>query len=178
MNLKSEVTVALVGKYIKLHDAYLSVASTDTRWNWQSRQGANQWIDSETISPENVAEILKDVHGILVPGGFGQRVGWKGRSRRSALHVNKGFLFGDLSGNAVGGSGICTPCSGICRCQFCGIRPTDRTSGDRFNARTKDIISWGTMRLGKYPCKLEEGSKAAFLYGNLLLRSAIATALR
>ena len=74
MNLKSEVTIALVGKYIELHDAYLSVAEALTHGGIGNEVKVKiQWVDSEQITFANVAEVLGDADGILVPGGFGQR---------------------------------------------------------------------------------------------------------
>ncbi|MEI3147111.1 MAG: hypothetical protein V8T10_03795 [Merdibacter sp.] len=110
MNLKSEVTVALVGKYVELHDAYLSVAEALTHGGIGHAEVRIQWIDSETISPENVAEILKDVHGILVPGGFGRRgVEGKIAAIRYAREQRIPYL-GICLGMQLGGSRICTPC--------------------------------------------------------------------
>lgn len=70
----SEVTVALVGKYITLHDAYISVVEALKHGGIASHSVVNiKWVDSETVTPDNVAELLGDVNGILVPGGFGSR---------------------------------------------------------------------------------------------------------
>ena len=69
-----EVTVALVGKYIQLHDAYISVVEALKHAGVANRaQVRIKWVDSETVTPENAGEILGDVSGILVPGGFGSR---------------------------------------------------------------------------------------------------------
>ena len=68
------VTIGLVGKYVQLHDAYLSVAEALRHAGYEL--GANvdiRWIDSETITRENVAQVLKGCSGIIVPGGFGSR---------------------------------------------------------------------------------------------------------
>ena len=68
------VTIGLVGKYVQLHDAYLSVAEALRHAGYQLGADVNiRWIDSETITRENVAEVLKDCAGIIVPGGFGSR---------------------------------------------------------------------------------------------------------
>ena len=69
-----DVTVALVGKYIQLHDAYISVVEALKHGGIYSHATVNiKWIDSETVTPKNVDELLGDVSGILVPGGFGDR---------------------------------------------------------------------------------------------------------
>ena len=70
----SSVTIALVGKYVALHDAYLSVAEALKHGGIANRAQVNiRWIDAEELTPENLEEYLHDVDGILVPGGFGQR---------------------------------------------------------------------------------------------------------
>ena len=68
------VRIALVGKYVQLHDAYLSVAEALRHAGYALGGEMHiDWVDSETVTPENVAEVLGDADGILVPGGFGQR---------------------------------------------------------------------------------------------------------
>ena len=69
-----DVTIGLVGKYISLHDAYLSVVEALKHGGIPNHANVHiKWIDSETVNEENVAEILSDVDGLLVPGGFGSR---------------------------------------------------------------------------------------------------------
>ena len=69
-----EVTVALVGKYIQLHDAYISVVEALKHGGIYTHTTVNiKWIDSETVTEENAEELFSDVSGILVPGGFGHR---------------------------------------------------------------------------------------------------------
>ena len=69
-----EVTIALVGKYIQLHDAYLSVVEALKHGGIASHANVHlKWVDSELVTEENVAEYLSDVDGVLVPGGFGNR---------------------------------------------------------------------------------------------------------
>ena len=73
-NCDKTVTIGLVGKYVQLHDAYLSVAEALQHGGYEN--GATviiRWIDSEQITKDNVAEMLQDCDGILVPGGFGNR---------------------------------------------------------------------------------------------------------
>lgn len=73
-NPKSEVTIALVGKYIELHDAYLSIVEALTHAGAQTETKVNiSWISSQSVNNENAAEILGAVDGIIVPGGFGDR---------------------------------------------------------------------------------------------------------
>ena len=73
-HLDKEVTVALVGKYTALHDAYISVVESLKHGGFAHNAQVNiKWVNSENVTPENVAEQLADVSGILVPGGFGDR---------------------------------------------------------------------------------------------------------
>ena len=71
---QKKVRVALVGKYVSLHDAYISVVESLKHAGVAHRADVEiKWVDSELVTKENVAEILGDVSGILVPGGFGDR---------------------------------------------------------------------------------------------------------
>lgn len=71
---REEVTVALVGKYIQLHDAYISVVEALKHGGVANHARVHiKWVDSETVTPESAAQNFSDVTGILVPGGFGDR---------------------------------------------------------------------------------------------------------
>ena len=73
-NLKGSVRIALVGKYVALHDAYISVAESLKHGGITNDVNVEiDWIDSEEVTRENAAEKLKNANGILVPGGFGDR---------------------------------------------------------------------------------------------------------
>ena len=73
-NARKKVTIGLIGKYVELHDAYLSVAEALHHGGIVNDTSVDiQWIDSENITSENVADTLKDCNGIIVPGGFGKR---------------------------------------------------------------------------------------------------------
>ena len=73
-NPENEVTIALVGKYTQLHDAYLSVAEALRHAGFSLKAKVNiRWTDSEDINESNYKEVLKDVSGVIVPGGFGDR---------------------------------------------------------------------------------------------------------
>ena len=87
---KGEVTVALVGKYVALHDAYLSVAEALTHGGIENRVKVNiRWVDSETVTDENAAQVLDGADGILVPGGFGGR-GIEGKI--SAIQIGRAHV--------------------------------------------------------------------------------------
>lgn len=84
----TEVNIALVGKYIQLHDAYISVVEALKHGGIDNRAVVNiKWIDSETVTEENADELFGDVTGILVPGGFGSR-GIDGKITATNMPVN------------------------------------------------------------------------------------------
>lgn len=93
-NLKGEVNIALVGKYVELHDAYISVVESLTHGGLANGTKVNiKWVNAMEVTRENSAEIFKNVDGILVPGGFGDRgVEGKIEAIRFARENNKPFL--------------------------------------------------------------------------------------
>ncbi|MCD6384926.1 CTP synthase [Candidatus Sumerlaeota bacterium] len=158
--LKEKVSIAVVGKYIELQDAYKSIYEALRHGAFANDTALEiKRVDSELITRENVGSILKDVSGILIPGGFGTRgINGKIEAVRFARERNVPFL------------GICLgmQCAVI---EFarnvCGLSEADSTE---FNQSTphpvidimeaqKAIIGLGgTMRLGAYKCRLEEDS--------------------
>ena len=165
------VTIALVGKYVKLHDAYLSVAEALRHAGYVYGARVNiEWVDSETVTEENVREVLGGCDGILVPGGFGNR-GIEGKiaTARYARENNIPYL------------GICLGMQ-IAVIEFarhvCGL--SDANSGEfDENSRHKVIdflpdqsnetAKGGTLRLGAYPCRIVPGSRMAECYGRELI---------
>ena len=168
-NVRGTVTIALVGKYVGLHDAYLSVVEALTHGGIENDVKVDiQWVNSETVTDENAAEILKDAQGILVPGGFGDR-GVEGMI--SAIRYARE--------NGVPFLGICLGMQ-MAVVEFarhvCGL--ADAHSSELAPATAHPVIALmpdqvevadkgGTMRLGSYPCHLKEGSLAASVYGEL-----------
>lgn len=165
-SLSESVNIALVGKYVELHDAYLSVAEALTHGGIGNKVKVNiDWVDSETLTPENVGERLRDADGVLVPGGFGQR-GIEGMI--DAIHWARE--------NRVPFLGICLGMQlAIVEYARNVLKMADANSAE-FDPQSKhhviDLMPeqknveqlGGTMRLGKYPCKLTEGTLASRLY--------------
>ena len=166
-----EVKIALVGKYIALHDAYISVVESLKHAGYPSRCTVNiKWVDSEEVTDENAAEIFSDVSGILVPGGFGSRgIDGKIASIKYARENNIPFL------------GLCLGMQ-LSIVEFArdvvGFR--DAHSIELNPATTHPVISLmpdqegitdigGTLRLGSYPCHLDTESLAYKLYGEELI---------
>lgn len=165
-SLSESVNIALVGKYVELHDAYLSVAEALTHGGIGNKVKVNiDWVDSETLTPENVGERLRGADGVLVPGGFGQR-GIEGMI--DAIHWARE--------NKVPFLGICLGMQlAIVEYARNVLKMVDANSAE-FDPQSKhhviDLMPeqknveqlGGTMRLGKYPCKLTEGTLASRLY--------------
>lgn len=163
----SEVTVALVGKYIQLHDAYISVVEALKHGGIFSHTTVNiKWVDSERITPENIDEVLGDVSGILVPGGFGDRgIDGKIESIKYARTHNIPFL-GLCLGMQLAIVEFARNVIGFHDAHSIELKP-DTTHPvihimeDQIGI--EDI--GGTLRLGSYPCSLDQSSKAFELYG-------------
>lgn len=166
-NLENDVTIALVGKYTALHDAYISVVEALKHGALAHKSNVNiKWIDSEEINDDNVAEALSDVSGVIVPGGFGSR-GIEGMisSIRYARENNIPFL------------GLCLGMQlSIVEYARHIVGFTDAHSVELDPSTNHPVINLmedqngvedigGTLRLGAYPCVLTEGSKARELYG-------------
>ncbi|MCC2163748.1 CTP synthase [Brotaphodocola catenula] len=162
-----EVTVALVGKYTQLHDAYISVVEALKHGGVANHAEVHiKWVDSETVTKENVGEILGDVSGILVPGGFGSRgIDGKILAIQYARENNIPFLglclgmqlsivefARDVVGYSDAHSAELDPST---------VHPVIHLMPDQNGI--EDI--GGTLRLGSYPCVLNKESKAYQLYG-------------
>ena len=164
---KRHVRIALVGKYIQLHDAYLSVS--ESLFHAAAANDAVcdiKWVDSEELTQENINDVLGDCEGILVPGGFGDR-GIEGMilAARYAREKDVPYL------------GICLGMQ-IAVIEFARnvVGWADANSAEFTSSSLHPVIDLmpeqqgitakgGTMRLGQYPCALDKESKAYALYG-------------
>ena len=162
----SKVRIALVGKYVQLHDAYISVVEALKHGGIYSHTTVEiKWVDAETVTPETADEIFKDVTGILVPGGFGHRgVEGKIEAIRYARTHKIPFL------------GICLGMQ-LAIVEFARnvIGFHDAHSLELNPSTTHPVIHimqdqigiediGGTLRLGAYPCILDKTSKAYEVY--------------
>ncbi len=169
---KKELTIALVGKYTELNDAYISVVESLKHAGYKNSTKINiKWIASENITSEKDAkESLEDVNGIIVPGGFGIR-GIEGKLKviKYARENNVPYL------------GLCLgmQCAVI---EFArnvaGLKNANSTEFDKnteykvvdLMEEQKNIAGYGaTMRLGSYPCKIENNTKAYQMYNSNLI---------
>lgn len=170
-NAHRRVKIALVGKYVRLHDAYLSVAEALSHAAAANDAVVSiKWVDSEELTEENVASELSDCDGILVPGGFGDR-GIEGM----ILAVQY------ARENDVPYLGLCLGLQ-IAVIEFARhvLGWEDANSAEFTAASAHPVIALmpeqrgitakgGTMRLGKYPCVLSKDSKSYKYYGEELI---------
>ena len=171
MHPKRRVDIALVGKYTKLHDAYLSVAEAPRHAGVANDAHVEiHWIDSETITPENVGEILGDMSGIIVPGGFGSR-GIDGmiESIRYAREHRIPFL-GLCLGMQLAIVEFARHVVGLPEAHSIELMPDTPDPVIHLMADQKGVLDiGGTLRLGSYPCRLDPDSRAFELYGEPLI---------
>ena len=175
-NPEGEVTIAIVGKYVDLHDAYKSLIEALTHGGIANKAKVNlEWISSETIEEEDPSHHLQNVHGILVPGGFGLR-GAEGKIKavQYAREHNVpyfGICYGmqmavlesarnladikDASSSEFENGGK----------TIVGLM-TEWTRGNELEQRKDDGDMGGTLRLGAYPASLAPDSKIAQIYGS------------
>lgn len=167
-NAHRRVHIALVGKYVQLHDAYLSVVESLFHAGTANDAVVSiKWVDSETLTPDNAKDVLSGCDGILVPGGFGDR-GIEGmiaaaQYARTTGTPYLGICLGmqiaviEFARNVVG-------LTGAHSAEFDQFSPYPVVAlmPDQVNITAKG----GTMRLGKYPCILDQTSKAYVLYGS------------
>ena len=162
-----EVTIALVGKYTQLHDAYLSVVEALKHGGIASHANVHlKWVDSELVTEENVAEYLSDVDGVLVPGGFGNR-GIEGMiTAIRYARENKLPFLGLCLGMQLTIVEYARNVLGYHDAHSIEMNPNTMHPVIALMPDQDGIEDiGGTLRLGAYPCVLADGSKAQELYG-------------
>ncbi len=169
-NVEGEVTIGLVGKYVELHDAYLSIVESLHHAGIHTGVKVNiKWINAEGLEGGNLKE-LEDVDGILVPGGFGTR-GIEGKI--SAIHyarTHKIPFFGICLGMQCGVIEYARNVLGYKDANTSEINPDSAHPVIDLMPEQKDIEEMGgTMRLGAYPCKLIEGTHSYAAYKSELI---------
>ena len=166
-NIEKEVKIGLVGKYVHLHDAYLSVAEALKSAGYANDVKVNiEWIDSELINEQTVGDMLSGLDGIIVPGGFGNR-GINGMilAAKYARENNVPY-FGICLGMQIAVIEYARNVLGIADAnsgefdEQCANKVIDFMPG-----QSDDIDKGGTLRLGAYPCKIAEGSLLRECYG-------------
>ena len=164
---QKQVSVALVGKYIALHDAYISVVESLKHAGCFHRTEVSiKWVDSEQLSDDNVSEVLGDVSGILVPGGFGGR-GIEGKisAIRYAREQKVPFL-GLCLGMQLSIVEFARHVVGYASAHSAELDPSTQYPVIHLMPDQSGITDiGGTLRLGAYPCILDKDSKAYEVYG-------------
>ena len=176
---EGEVTIAVVGKYIELPDAYKSLAEALGHGGIANNVSVKLlWLDAENFESENAVHRLANVDGILVPGGFGER-GAEGKvaavkyarqhqvpyfgicfgMQMAVIEVSRSLAGLNLAGSTEFGS-VSDPVVGLL---------TEWKRGDCIEQRDQSVDLGGTMRLGTYPCSLIEGTLAHQIYGSDLI---------
>lgn len=170
-SVKGNVTIAIVGKYVDLHDAYLSVAEALTHGGIANGVGVSmRWVDSENLEHEGASQVLSQVDGILVPGGFGYR-GVEGKIQ-AAQYAREHHI----------------PFFGICMGMQAAVIELARHRAHMPTANSTEFLAdtpfpvidlmpeqqavedmGGTMRLGSYPCQLMLGTRVQEIYGQTLI---------
>ena len=172
---EGKVTIGVVGKYVNLLDAYKSLAEALTHGGIANNAKVEmRWIDSEIFEEEDPELHLSGVHGILVPGGFGER-GSSGkiaavRHARERQIPYFGICFGmqmavlEMARNLAGIENAASSEFGATNQPVVGLMTEWERDGD-IQRRTDDDDLGGTMRLGAYDCKLSAGTRVAEIYG-------------
>ena len=168
--LDKEIEIALVGKYMELHDAYISVveALKHAGYKYNTKISIN-WIDSETLENNkvNLKEIFKKSKGILVPGGFGNRgINGKIKSINYARINNIPFL-GICLGMQLAVIEFARNVCGITNANSTEFDPNTKEPIIDLMADQKSIVNMGgTLRLGNYDCTVKKGTLAYKYYKN------------
>lgn len=160
------VTIALVGKYVQLHDAYISVAEALKHGGVSCLSAVDiRWIDSETITKENISELLDGAAGVLVPGGFGSRgIDGKLTAIRYARENDIPFL-GLCLGMQLSIVEFARNVIGYADAHSVELMPETLHPVIHLMPEQEGINDiGGTLRLGAYPCVLDKSSKAYALY--------------
>lgn len=167
---KGEVIIALVGKYVKLHDSYLSVVESLNHASFIAGKNVKiKWVDSDTVTPESAPKIFEDVNGIILPGGFGMR-GIEGMIN-ACQYARE---------NSLPYFGICLGMQILVIEYARNVLGLKDANSKEFNENSKNCVidlmenqknvkKGGTMRLGKYPCKIKEGTNMFKAYKSELI---------
>ena len=169
-NADKTVTIALVGKYVMLHDAYLSVAEALRHGGIVNDVKVEiKWVNSEEVTTENVGEMFAGCSGIIVPGGFGHR-GISGmiEAIRYARENNIAF-FGICLGMQMAVVEFARNVMGITDADSSEFSDTSNPVIDIMESQKNITGKGGTMRLGLYPCILAEDSGVRNIYGKELI---------
>lgn len=166
------VNIGLVGKYVELHDAYLSVAEALRHAGYYHNSHIKiKWINSENLSDDNADEVLSGLDGIIVPGGFGNR-GIEGMISAAKYAREKDIpYFGICLGMQIA---VIEYARSVCGFTDANSNEFDETSThkviDFMPGQSDEIDKGGTLRLGSYPCVIVPGTTMEKCYGALEIK--------
>lgn len=170
---QEELVIAIVGKYVKLHDAYLSIMESLSHAGFDTGAKVKiKWIESENVTDQTVSEYLSNIHGIIIPGGFGDR-GIEGKiiACRYARENNIPYL-GICLGMQIA---VIEFARNVCNLKDAHSYEINPDTPHRVIALMEDQVGivdkGGTMRLGAYPCVTREGTMLRSLYNGAELIS-------
>ncbi len=167
-NRNKVVTIGLVGKYVQLHDAYLSVAEALRHAGYGLGADVHiKWIDSETINDSTILNTLSDVDGVIVPGGFGQR-GIEGMIlTANYCRKNNVPYLGICLGMQIACISFARYVAGMKGANSGEFDPESPYKVIDFLPDQNDSVNkGGTLRLGAYPCKIKPGTRMEECYGS------------
>jgi CTP synthase len=170
-SLSDSVDIALVGKYVQLPDAYLSVnEALDHAGIFHDHKVNVHWVDAESLTPEEVDAVLSEMDGILVPGGFGIR-GIEGKIRAARYARENGVpYFGICLGMQVAVAEFARHVAGLEGANSAEFDPVTPHPVIDLMREQHDVADMGgTMRLGTYPCKVTAGTKGSTAYAEELI---------
>lgn len=169
-HLHEEITIALIGKYVKLHDAYISVTEALQHAGLQHNVHVQiRWLDAEDIKEENVELLLKDCDGILIPGGFGIR-GIEGMLTAAAYARKHNLPYlGICLGMQIAAIAFARNPLAIYDATSYEFHPEGEHQIIHFIANQHDhVAKGGTLRLGSYPAIARKDSQIARAYGSIV----------
>ncbi len=171
-NIDKEIKIALVGKYVQLHDAYLSVSEALKHAGIYHHVNVFiKWIDAEEITDDNISNYLSDVNGILVPGGFGARAIEGKLKAIKYARENKIPYFGLCLGMQLA---TIEYARNVAHLENANSTEMDKTTPypiiDYLPDQYQGINLGGTLRLGEYNCLVEKGTKAYKAYKTTLIQ--------
>ncbi len=165
-NLNQSITIALVGKYVQLHDAYLSVSEALKHAGYYHHVNVNiKWIDAGCVTDDNINELLGDVKGILVPGGFGPRANEGKLKAIKYARVNKIPYLGLCLGMQLA---VIEYARNVLNLENANSTEMDENTPypviDYLPEQYKGIHLGGTLRLGEYECEIKDDTKTYEAY--------------
>ena len=165
-----EVQVALVGKYVKLHDSYLSIVESLYHASFVvGKKLKIKWVDSDSVTDESAPEIFGDCAGIILPGGFGNRsIEGMVNACKYARPKNLPY-FGICLGMQIAVIEFARNVLGYADANSREFDENCKHPVIDLMSDQKGVIKGGTMRLGKYPCKVKEGTILEAAYKNNLI---------